>query len=66
MNPPELSGVMIDELLDVEIRVARRADELSKSANWNPRDSSAPWRRAELEILGGADNIADIPTGQGR
>ncbi len=66
MNPPELSGVMIDELLDVEIRVARRADELSKSANWNPRDSSAPWRQAELEVLGGASNAAVSPLVQGR
>jgi hypothetical protein len=51
-----------DELFDLELRVARRADELSRSFTWDRRDSSAPWYQAEIELLSPtAKSAAAIP-----
>src|SRR5688572_15510967 len=52
MKNPALVGGERDRLLEVELRIARRADELAQTARWDRRDSSAPWRQAEINVLG--------------
>jgi hypothetical protein len=61
MNTPISAGTLADQLLDVEMRIAKRADELSKLGGWDRRDSSAPWHQAELEILGWSRSAESRP-----
>lgn len=49
MNTPRLPQ---DELFRVELRIARRADELARLHGTNPVRALDPWRQAERELLG--------------
>lgn len=49
MNTPKLPK---DELFRVELRIARRADELARLHGTDPAHALDPWRQAERELLG--------------
>jgi hypothetical protein len=44
-----------DALLQLEIRIARRADELAATRSFEPVDAVASWWQAEREVLAETD-----------
>lgn len=49
MNAPKLPK---DPLFRVELRIARRADELARLYGTDPVHALDPWRQAEREMFG--------------
>lgn len=49
MNPPKFPK---DQLFRVELRIARRADELARLYGSDPVHALDPWRQAEREMFG--------------
>lgn len=46
MNPPQPA----DELFELELRIAQRADELVRLFGLNPQRALDQWRQAEQEV----------------
>jgi hypothetical protein len=58
MNTPAFS---LDDLFNVELRIARRADELARRRGSAPQHSLELWRQAESEIWSRTGQLMDEP-----
>ena len=60
MNPIEAAT---DPLFDIELKVARRADELSRDKAGKAKDAFELWCEAEREVLAGPRFGAEATSG---
>jgi ribosomal protein L9 len=54
-----------EDLFEIELRVARRADELARTHGSDRQKDVAHWSEAEREIWGTQAGIRDVPAAVG-
>jgi hypothetical protein len=62
MNPIDATA---DPLFDIELKVARRADELSRDKSATTKDAFELWCEAERQVLAGPQFKAEANTPAG-